>query len=135
MGNISFVIWTNKRYEKGSGEEELVKKTIPSDNSPIHFRIASGTSLAGTVSVTVQNQSWPIFVCPDVYLDIQHISSVKLIESKNSGVCNKVELGFNSSGCNRLSALSEDINVSVVLFINNYALLNINVTEKLCSAQ
>lgn len=106
-------------------------KFVPVINSPIEFRVASSVHLEGTVPTTVSNQSWPVFVFPSVYLDIKHLLSVKVIESKITGVLNRVELKINHQGCERLNALVSDSNATVVLFFNNYPLLNIGLTHQL----
>ena len=112
--------------------EELKKeKFVPALNSPIEFRVASSVQQEGTVPTTVSNQSWPVFVFPSVYLDIKHLLSAEVIEPNMPDAINKIALKINHQGCERLNALISDSNASVVLFFNNYPLLNIALTHQL----
>lgn len=104
-------------------------------DSIIKLRIANDTPIEGTVPVTVLNQSWPIFVFPEVYIDVEHILNVEVIDSPSMPEGTAVNIHFNESGCTRLSALADDIHTSTALFIDNYPLLNVAVTEKLYSAE
>ena len=104
-------------------------------DSILTLRIANDSPIEGTVPVTVLNQSWPIFVFPDVYVDVTHILKVEIVDSPSMPEGKAVNLHFNEMGCQRLSAIADDVHMSVALFIDNYPLLNVAVPEKLYEAE
>ena len=104
-------------------------------DSIVKLRIANDSPIEGTVPLTVLNQSWPIFVFPEVYIDIAHISKVEIVKSPSVHDGNAVNIHFNEAGCKRLSALADDVHTTIALFIDNYPLLNIAVPDKLFEAE
>ncbi|WP_404366736.1 hypothetical protein [Marinobacter sp.] len=84
--------------------------------------------------MNVLNQSWPVFVFPDVYLDGRHVSGAKHIYGSGDQP-DSVLLKIGLDGCNRLNALGGDLNLTVVMFIDNYPIHNITVPEHLYEAE
>ncbi len=101
-------------------------------HSPVKFRISYLNPLDGLVPVTVRSMGLPSYVCSEVYLDIRHISHIRIQEEKNRHISNAAAITFNSEGVARFNALIDQPDLpSLTVFVNDHPVDLVHCSEKL----
>jgi hypothetical protein len=107
------------------------KKNSLQEKGLIIFRVGRDHLDEGLVPVSVLNQGPPVYVGGEVFLGSSQIASVS--PTTNSEL--DISIRFNLNGVRRVNGLRDmDGNFSLVLYINNYPVQNVIITQEITKA-
>ncbi|WP_027708935.1 hypothetical protein [Zooshikella ganghwensis] len=117
------------------GAKSLEPKKLNVLSTPIDFRIGSILEKEGLVPTFVRFQRTPVFVSPEIYLNIEHIHHAEVAAKPHPSQVDRVAVRFTQQGIERINALVGYSDLpTLVIYINNVSVASISITSKIPAA-